>query len=372
MTPAAAAPARIHAFDWLRGIAVVVMLQTHALVLLNEAATKTALFRWLVRVDGLVAPSFIFSAGFALALVQVRAAAAGRLAAQARKSLSRALEVLLVASLINAIWFPVWREPKWFLRIDILHCIGLSLLLVLPVLVGLATRPRVLRVVTLGLALVIFATSPFAEGATGAWSILLNTRPGVLDPTTATTFALFPWSGYVFLGASFGATVASMTSERQLWGWLGLLLGLGALLWWQEDPLRAAYPKHDFWVTNPANAAQRWTLVLSLVALLRLIEVRWPASVRSRVAQLVGTFGASSLSAYFFHQMLLYQRHVGVFTRFWRAQADFPLYAVLVTALVATTWACVKGWNRLEPQLRSRLPGGAPVTSSATPPRPAS
>ncbi len=368
MTPT---PARIHAFDWLRGLAVVVMLQTHALVLLNEAATKTPLFRWLVRLDGLVAPSFIFSAGFALALVQVRAAAAGRLAAQARKSLSRALEVLLVASVINASWFPVWREPKWFLRIDILHCIGLSLLAVLPLLVALANRPAVLRVVTLLMALVIFAVSPFAESVTGPWSVLLNTRPGALDATTATTFALFPWSGYVFLGASFGTTVGSMQRERQLWAWLGLLLGLGALLWWQEDALRAAYPKHDFWVTNPANAAQRWTLVLSLVTVLRLVEVRWPSSVRSRLAQLVGTFGASSLSAYFFHQLLLYQRHVGVFTRFWRGQADFPLYAVLVGALVAATWVCVKGWERLEPKWRSRLPGGR-ATSSATPPRPAS
>lgn len=369
--PAAPTAARIHAFDWLRGVAVVVMLQTHALVLLDEASTKTALFRWLVRIDGLVAPSFIFSAGFALALVQVRAAAAGRLAAQARKSLSRSLEVLLVASLINAIWFPVWREPKWFLRIDILHCIGLSLLLVLPLLVSLATRPRVLRVVTLLLALAIFGLSPLAESATGVASIFLNSRPGAIDPTTGTTFALFPWAGYVFLGASFGATVASMTAERQLWGWLLLLLGLGAVMWWQEDALRALYPKHDFWVTNPANAAQRWTLVLSLVALFRVIEVRWPAVVRSRPAQLVGTFGASSLSAYFFHQMLLYQRHVGVFTRLWRGKADFPLFAVLVVALVAATWVCVKAWERLEPALRARLPW-ARATSSATPPRPAS
>jgi uncharacterized membrane protein len=114
--------ARIHAFDWLRGLAVVVMIQTHSLVLLQKALEAEPLYRWLVRIDGLVAPSFIFSAGFALALVQVRLAAQGASAAAgAKKSLKRIAEVLLVASLINAIWFRVLREPKWLLRVDILH-----------------------------------------------------------------------------------------------------------------------------------------------------------------------------------------------------------------------------------------------------------
>ena len=69
---------RIHAFDWLRGLAVLVMIQTHALVLLLPSIHAQAFFKKLVNVDGLVAPSFIFSAGFALALVQVRAGLAGR------------------------------------------------------------------------------------------------------------------------------------------------------------------------------------------------------------------------------------------------------------------------------------------------------
>jgi len=36
------APGRIHAFDWLRGVAVVVMIQTHSLVLLQKALEKAA------------------------------------------------------------------------------------------------------------------------------------------------------------------------------------------------------------------------------------------------------------------------------------------------------------------------------------------
>ncbi|MEW5739282.1 MAG: heparan-alpha-glucosaminide N-acetyltransferase domain-containing protein [Myxococcota bacterium] len=355
--------ARIHAFDWLRGVAVLVMIQTHTQVLLLPGLITTP-FGWqLVRIDGLVAPSFIFSAGFALALVQVRAGLAGRRQAQAKKTLKRIGEVLLVASFINFIWFPVLREPKWLLRIDILHCIGLSLLIAMPFLVGLSTRPQVLRWLMLGLAALVFGVSPLLEDVTGIAQLFLTPKPGVLDATTGATFPLLPWAGYVFLGASFGATVAMMKSEAQLWRWLGLLVGVGALLWWQEDAVKAAYPPHNFWLTNPANAAQRWTLVLSLVGVFRLIERRFPRSVDSRLAKLIGRFGGWSLSAYFFHEMLLYQRHVGVFTRFFREKADWPLYWALTLALIFLTWLCCRIWDVVDPKLRallSKKPAPAP------------
>jgi uncharacterized membrane protein len=369
-----AAPGRIHAFDWLRGVAVVVMIQTHSLVLLQPALEKEKLFSWLVRIDGLVAPSFIFSAGFALALVQVRAAisAAKKPAleaitarkAQALKTLKRIGEVLLVASIVNTVWFATWRELKWFLRIDILHCIGISLLAVLPLLVALASRPNVLRWLMLGLAALVFGAAPLMETVEGPLSILVNTKVGAIDDTLGTTFPLFPWAGYVFLGASFGATVGRMKREAELWAWLGLLWGVGAVLWWHDAFFRDLYPPHNFWATNPANAAQRWTWVLSLVAIFRVVETKVAFATTSKAAALLGTFGAASLSGYFFHEMLLYQRHVGVFTKLFRGKLDFVTYWPVLALLVFATWLCVKAWDRLDPKVRALL-------SRRAPPRPA-
>lgn len=349
---------RIHAFDWLRGVAVLVMIQTHCVALLRPELKLTTLFRRIDALDGLVAPAFIFSAGFALALVQVRAGLAGRRREQALKSLKRIGEVLLIASLINFIWFPMWRAPKWLFRIDILHCIGLSLLLVLPVLVTLAAKPKLLRWVLLLLAFAVFAVAPFGEQATGIAQLFLNNKPGVLDAETGASFPLLPWAGYVFLGASFGATVGAMKRERELWSWLALLVSLGALLWWQSARVSSLYPPHNFWQTDPADAARRWTEVLSLVAVFRVIERTWPRIVEARAMKWLAAFGGASLSAYFFHEMLLFQHHVGVFTRFFRGQAEWPLYWVLVLVVIGCTWVCVQLWNR--------------ITSKAAQPRPAS
>ncbi len=49
---------------WLRGIAVVVMIQTHALALLRPELRAGDFFTTLQWIDGLVAPAFIFAAGF--------------------------------------------------------------------------------------------------------------------------------------------------------------------------------------------------------------------------------------------------------------------------------------------------------------------
>ena len=214
--------ARILAFDWLRGVAVIVMIQTHALTLLRPDLRTGAMWARLQWIDGLVAPAFIFAAGFSLALVQVRGAAGGARWPRLRKTLRRLGEVLLVATFVNWMWFPLLREPRWIFRVDILHCIGLSLLIALPILAALAGRPLVLRWVALGMAALVFGFSPFGERVHGPLAALAN-------GSTGSVFPLLPWAGYVYLGASAGAT-AALGDVRALARWTFGLFVLGIVL----------------------------------------------------------------------------------------------------------------------------------------------
>src|SRR6516164_4616195 len=65
--PQPSAQARVRAFDWLRGLAVLVMVETHSMVLLRKELLVTRTAAVLDFINGLVAPSFIFAAGFSLA-----------------------------------------------------------------------------------------------------------------------------------------------------------------------------------------------------------------------------------------------------------------------------------------------------------------
>jgi uncharacterized membrane protein len=337
---------RVRAIDWLRGIAVLFMVQCHALVLLTPELRQSKTTKHLLMIDGLVAPAFLFSAGFALALLLVRSAASGKRSERLGRNLRRALQVLGVATLVNWMWFPLFREPKWLVRLDILHCVGLSLLLVLPVAAWLASRPRVLRGVALALALVIFFLSPLGEAAQGPWAYVLNKSTGAVFP-------LLPWLGFTWLGAYAGA-VAGEQGRAGLVRALLFLAGLGFAGWMAADPLRDMYPEHRFFVTNPSNAAERWMWVsLALLGLMELERRTASTGEPSRVRRFVETFGTASMSAYFFHEALLYFHIFGFsFEKMWGGRSGWGQYTLLTGVLIGLTYGLCVGLDAARNALR--------------------
>ena len=358
------ASGRIRAFDWLRGVAVLVMIQTHSLVLLQPALRQGDLFKTLQWIDGLVAPSFIFAAGFAMALTQVRAALSDRAAPPSssvaaasaaldarrrrfRRTLRRIGEVLFMATLTNWAWFPIFREPHWLIRIDILHCIGLSLLIALPILALLAPHPRLLRWAALGLAAIAFGIAPLFEQVAKPWGNFVSFRSGSLFP-------LLPWSGYVYLGAAVGAACAT-GGARAAARWLFGLTALGVALWIATPQISALYPPHEFWVTDPANHARRWTQVALFALLLLGFERLQPRA--SLPLRFIEVFGTSSLAGYFLHQMLLFFRiHGFCFEAVWGSRLAWagywPILALLIAATFGLTVLVDAVYRRVDAKLR--------------------
>ncbi|WNG36750.1 DUF1624 domain-containing protein [Archangium violaceum] len=348
-------PDRVRAIDWLRGIAVLFMVQCHALVLLRPELRQSPTTKFLLRIDGLVAPAFLFSAGFALSLLLVRSAASGKRSDRLGRNLRRALQVLGVATLVNWMWFPLFREPKWLVRLDILHCVGLSLLILLPFTAGMASRPRMLRGVALALALVTFFLSPLGEAVNGPWAYVLNKSTGAVFP-------LLPWLGFAWLGAYAGA-VAGEQGRTGLVRALLFLTGLGALGWLAAEPLRNLYPEHRFFVTNPSNAAERWMWICIVLLGLIALERRMAQGAEpSRVRRFVETFGTSSLSAYVFHEGLLYFHIFGFsFETVWGNRSGWGQYTLLTVALIGLTYGLCLAVDWLQrlprtagPHLRAR------------------
>ncbi|MHB8420304.1 MAG: heparan-alpha-glucosaminide N-acetyltransferase domain-containing protein [Myxococcales bacterium] len=323
---------RILAFDWLRGLSVLVMVQTHALALLRPELRAGPLFDRIQALDGLVAPSFTFAAGFSIALVQVRGARAGQRARRVRRTARRILEVLFMACVVNWMWFPVFREPVWLLRLDILHCIGLSLLLALPLLALLAPRPRAIPWVTLGLALLAFGLAPLAEAARGPLAHFVNVSSGSLFP-------LLPWAGYVYLGATVGA-LAALDERRRLLAWLVALAALGWAVHLAPTLWERLYPPHAFWITDPTNHGNRWAIVCLLVLALLWLERRIPQGLAtSAPLKVINVFATSSLAAYFFHEALLFKPLLGAsFEGLWGNRCGWPLYWALTALLLTLTF----------------------------------
>jgi hypothetical protein len=200
----------------------------------------------------------------------------------------------------------------------------------------------VLRWVTLAMALAVFFVSPLGEQDLGGWNWLFNQR-------SDSQFPILPWAGYVYLGASAGAACAG-GDFKALLRWLGLLAALGAVLWFFSAELKAAYPPHNFWGTNPANAAERWVLVLGVLGVFLFFEKKVPVFASTLPVRFIAVFGSSSMAAYFFHEMALFKPLplIGFsFKKVWGGQADWPLYWVLTAAVIAWTFVCVRAMDRV-------------------------
>jgi len=174
-------------------------------------------------------------------------------------------------------------------------------------------------------------------------------------------FPLLPWAGYVYLGAAIGAAAAEK-GARGAATWFLLVAGAGVAVWAMTPWFAAAYPPHQFWVTNPANAARRWTQVCVLALVLLGVEALTAGRRTALPVRFVEVFGASSLAGYFFHEMLLFKRVFGFsFEARWGKSADWPQYWALVLLLAGCTFALTVATDRLYRAADQRLAAAAPA-----------
>jgi hypothetical protein len=134
MTQAPQLANRLAYIDWMRGLACVLMFQTHCYnSWLNPEARKSALYAWSQLGGTLPAPLFIFLSGISLALVteKLRERGAAR-SAIAKKSILRGAEIYGLGILFRIqeyiLGYPISPWTDLF-RVDILNILGISMML---------------------------------------------------------------------------------------------------------------------------------------------------------------------------------------------------------------------------------------------------
>src|SRR3989454_11280021 len=125
---------RLSHIDWMRGLACVLMFQTHCYdSWLSPQARKTAFFHVSQLGGTFPAPLFVFLAGVSFALVtdRLRAKGASRNAI-ARTTIRRSAEIFGLALLFRLAEFALglhWSPWTDLLRVDVLNILGLSMML---------------------------------------------------------------------------------------------------------------------------------------------------------------------------------------------------------------------------------------------------
>lgn len=317
---------RILWLDLFRGACVVGMIETHVLnTFLATSMRESSWFLAITYFNGLVAPGFLFIAGYVQGLGLRSSADKPR---DYGRKLRRLGEVWLLG---YALHFPTpqliggqWSEA---LRIgtvvDVLQCIAVSLALLLAIERWMPRwadlMARILTVIV-----VVFATDARHWRFEPAWLL------GYFNGSTGSLFPLLPWAGFVFAGFVASSVVRWRSWE---WAWNLALVAIVALIFDGEV----------------AFFAQRLAWLLILVPLAQVLAARWHPAWLLFV-------GRESLVLYAAHLVLIEILAVTVLAR-----AGFgllPCAAIFFAVLVASVAVAV---------LWRRTTGRWPVRSGARP-----
>ena len=200
---------RFYFIDQFRGWAVLFMIETHVLnAFLNANLRSSLSYKALDFINGLVAPAFLFIAGFAFAIVAVRKWDHYlRLGRPFWQQFRRLLFVWLVGYLLHVPGFSLsrlvaalrWQQPNVFWGVDVLHCIAFSLLLML-LLIPLLRRQKIFFIFLALAALAMVLLTRLVYSLDIA-ALLPAALAGYIKRVPGSQFPLFPWLAYVWLGA---------------------------------------------------------------------------------------------------------------------------------------------------------------------------
>jgi uncharacterized membrane protein len=323
--------------DWMRGLALVIMIQCHVfnsfarMDVRNEGLYALAQFA-----GGMAGPLFLFMAGMTFAFqmdsLEKRAVAAG---GRWLSCLRRALYILAIAYSIRFTSFHGdWAEIA---RVDILNSMGLAL--VVFAAAALLEDGRRIRVVLLA-AVAIAVVSPLVANLSWDWAPEVVRE--YLEPGFGRGhFPFFPCASYVGFGMTAGAVVRLTDPTRmdRAMQWAALIGGTMILAGQYISNLPySVYPKTNFWTDNPTLVAMRVGITLVLLA----ASYAWTAYCAGSGWSWVECLGKNSLLVYWVHLVLVY----GVVSTAFQKALTIPQTALATVVTIGLMVGLSAAWGR--------------------------
>jgi uncharacterized membrane protein len=372
---------RLAYIDWMRGLACVLMFQTHCYDswMSPEAKNSSSLILWSRLGGTLPAPLFIFLAGVSFALMTERLREKGiERNAVAKQTVLRGAEIFGLGLLFRvqefALGYP-WSPWTDLLRVDVLNILGLSMML-MGVLSWLtansdvaAARVRTTVGGVLTAALVAMATPPLwtthrPKFLPWALESYIN-GVHIFDKPQPWLFSLFPWSAFAFAGLSVGFFLFSDFAKRKealafvAIGGAGILACVISVLF-DSSPVHL-YAVYDYWHSNPDFFLMRCGILL-IILFLVYAWCRWGSAQVgfSPIIQL----GKTSLLVYWVHIEFVYGRFSilpkGKCSALKATAGLITIFlAMLLLSLVRANW---KKWRAKASQ--KNLAAGAAIAES--------
>ncbi len=191
------------------------MLQGHFIDGLLDNAfrdnTDTAYNLWKY-FRGMTAPVFFTVSGFIFTYLLVRSPEKGFSNPRVKKGIKRGLELLLFGYLLRMNLLGILHGEIYdsFYLVDVLHCIGLSILGIIGIYLLVYTKARFLfPTLLISITLLLFVFEP--QYRQWSYSFLPDAFANYLTKSNGSVFTIIPWFGY----ASFGAFISVLFTRNK-------------------------------------------------------------------------------------------------------------------------------------------------------------
>lgn len=211
---------RLYFIDAMRAWAILMMLQGHFIDGLLDPIYRNdsnLIFSTWKYFRGITAPVFFTVSGFIFTYLLVRAPEDGWQNPRVRKGIRRGLELILIGYLLRLNFWGLLEGqiyPSFYL-VDVLHCIGFSLLAIIGVYLLSSKNKRLFPVVLVVITLLLFVFEPSYK--TWSYPYLPEFLSNYLNKENGSVFTIIPWLGYATFGAFLSILFTRFRESRFLY-----------------------------------------------------------------------------------------------------------------------------------------------------------
>ncbi len=315
----------------MRAWAILMMLQGHFVDGLLDMAFRDPEnigFQIWKYFRGITAPVFFTVSGFIFTFLLVRQASAGLENPRISKGIKRGLQLIFLGYLLRMNFFGLLKGEVYgsFYFVDVLHCIGLSILGIIGIYqLTRNSRKWLFPSVLLTITGVLFLFEPFYK--TWNFDFLPYAIANYFTKTNGSVFTIIPWMGYTAFGGFLAFVFNRFKSHKFLYPTaisMASLLGL-ALVFLSSDFFMTLFKWtgislfSNIYFNNYLFIRLGDVLVVFAIFMLLRSYLNRPLLLR---------LGQNTLSIYVIHFMILYGSFTGIGLYYYLSFSLNPLFVI--------------------------------------------
>ncbi|MDY8136539.1 heparan-alpha-glucosaminide N-acetyltransferase domain-containing protein [Aquimarina sp. 2201CG5-10] len=350
---------RLHFLDAIRAFAILMMLQGHFVhsLLGNIYRDKTNIVYSIWEYfRGMTAPTFFTITGFVFTFLILKQKSKGKNNPRVIKGVKRAIKLIFWGYLLRLSAFSIFEGTvnSSFFYVDVLQCIGISLLMLIGLyLMSYRYNIKLFQYLLLVLGVLIFLLQPLYDVL--LLEFLPETFANYFTNKYGSIFTLFPWFGYVCFGGFLAVIFIRYGKQVRFYPFIiSVMTFIGFLLiFYSSKGLMLLYDLSGVMVFKSVAYNNFLFIRLGNVTIIFTIFL----ILRNYLnAPIIAKIGGRTLSIYIIHFFVLYGSWFGLgLSRFFYRSLE-PLEIIIGAAFfIVGVCALVLSYYKYEVEFKSKI-----------------